>query len=115
VYSQFNITGEKPHFLPVAFLQANSAMAALRVRSRMLSVQWSFLLRMTPKYFAWLLRVRSVCCSFVRVRLDILYFLVNTTSSFFSGLTRSPQSAVHLERVDRAVSIRLQRVCGNLP
>jgi len=49
--------GEKPHFLPMAFLQAKRAMAALRVRSRMLSVQRSFLSRMTPRYFAWLLRL----------------------------------------------------------
>jgi len=38
------------------------------------------------KYFAWLLRVRRFWCSFGRVKLGILYFLVNRTSSVFSGL-----------------------------
>jgi len=78
--------GEKPHFLPMAFLQANGAMAALRVRSRMLSVQRSFLSRMTPRYFAWLLKVRRVWCSFGVTRIGTLYFLVERTSSVFSAL-----------------------------
>jgi len=77
----------------------------LRVRSRMLSVQRSF----------FLLRVRRVWCSFARVRFGTLFFLVKITSSDFSGLTPSPQTAVNMVRVDKAVSIRLQRVCGNLP
>jgi len=51
VYSHWTILGEKPHFLPVAFLQAKRSMAALRERSRLLFVQWSFLSKMTPKYF----------------------------------------------------------------
>jgi len=42
-------------------------MAALRVRS--------------PKFFAWLLWVRRVWYSFGKVRLGILYLLVNRTSS----------------------------------
>jgi len=78
--------GEKPHFLPMAFLQAKGAMAALRVRSRMLSVQRSFLSRMTPRYFAWLLKVRRVWCSFGVTRIGTLYFLVKRTSSVFSAL-----------------------------
>jgi len=48
----YNYHGGEPHFLPMAFLQAKRSMAALRVRSRMLSVQRSFLSSMTPKYFA---------------------------------------------------------------
>jgi len=51
---------------------------------------------MTPKYFAWLMRVRRVWWSFGRVRFGILYSLVKITSSVFSGLTSSPQTAVHL-------------------
>jgi len=91
--------GVQTSFLPIAFVQ--SAMAALRVRSVMMSVQLSFLSRMTPKYFVWLQRVRRVWCRFRRVRLGILYFLVNRTSSFFSGLTF---------RCSRRNIIRLQRV-----
>jgi len=105
---------EKPHFLPMTFLQAKRAMAALRVRPRTLSVQRIFLSRMTPRYLAWLLRVRRVRCSFGRIRFGTLYFLVKITSSGYSGLTLSPQTAVNIERVDKAVSVRLQRVCGNL-
>jgi len=41
-----------------------------------------------------------VLWSLGRVRLGILYFLVYRTSSVFSGLIPSAQSAVHLERVD---------------
>jgi len=94
----------------MAFLQAKRAMAALRVRSRMLSIQWSFLSSMTPKYFACLLRVGRVWCSSGRIRFGTFYFLVKITSSVFSGLTASPQTAVHLGRVDKDVSIRLQRL-----
>jgi len=94
-----NYHGEKPHFLPMAILQAKRSMAALRVRSRMLSVQRSLLSRMTPRYFAWLLRARRVWCSFGRIRFGTLYFLVKRTSSVFSGITPSPQTAVYLERV----------------
>jgi len=83
----------------MVFLQAKRAMSALRVRSRMLSVQRSFLSRMTPRYFAWLLKVRRVWCSFGGARIGTLYFLVKRTSSVFSGLTPSPQPAVHRERV----------------
>jgi len=42
--------GEKSHFFSMAFLQAKRAVAALRVRYRMLFVQRSFLARMTPKF-----------------------------------------------------------------
>jgi len=54
-----------------------------------LCLRWSLLVsigiptvsRMTPKYFAWLLRVRRVWCSFGRVRFNIL---VKRNSSVFS-------------------------------
>jgi len=70
---------------------------------------------MTPKYFAWLLRVGRVWCSFGIVIFGSLYFLVKRTSSVFSGLTPSPQSAVHLKRVDRAVPSDCKEFAGIHP
>jgi len=46
--------------------------------------------------------VMRVWYSFGRVRFGIIYFLVSITSLVFSGLTPSPHSDVHPERVDRA-------------